>query len=80
MKMEKSKLSVFLYPIQSIGKNALMAYFMAGFLLMPLFNISGLGDIFGQSTLFLLFRALIVTIVLGAIVQYCTKRGLFWKI
>jgi len=53
---------------------------MAGFLLMPLFNISGLGDIFGQSTLFLLFRALIVTIILGAIVQYCTKRGLFWKI
>jgi predicted acyltransferase len=80
MKMEKSKLSVFFHPLQSIGKNALMAYFMAGFLLMPLFNISGLGDIFGQSTLFLLFRAFIVTIVLGAIVQYCTKRGLFWKI
>jgi hypothetical protein len=39
-----------------------------------------LGDIFGQSTLFLLFRAFIVTILLGAIVHFCTKRGLFWKI
>jgi hypothetical protein len=38
-----------------------------------------LGDIFGQSSLFLLFRAFIVTILLGTIVQYCTKRGLFWK-
>ena len=53
---------------------------MAGFLLMPLFNISGLGDIFGQSTLILLFRAFIITIILGAIIHYCTKRGLFWKI
>jgi hypothetical protein len=80
MKMETSKLSFFLYPIQSIGKNALMAYFMAGFLLMPLFNISGLLAIFGQSTLFLLFRAFIVTIILGTIVHYFTKKGLFWKI
>jgi hypothetical protein len=80
MKMERSKLSFFLYPIQSIGKNALMAYFMAGFLLMPLFNISGLLAIFGQSTLFLLFRAFIVTIILGTIVHYFTKKGLFWKI
>jgi len=80
MKMETSKLSFFLLPIQSIGKNALMAYFMAGFLLMPLFNVSGLGDIIGQSTLVLLFRSFIVTMVLGAIVHYCTKRGLFWKI
>ena len=80
MKMETSKLSVFLFPIQSIGKNALMAYFMAGFLLMPLFNVSGLGDIIGQSTLVLLFRAFIVTILLGVIVHFCTKRGLFWKI
>ena len=80
MKMETSKISFFLLPIQSIGKNALMAYFMAGFLLMPLFNVSGLGDIFGQSTLILLFRAFIITIILGAIIHYCTKRGLFWKI
>ena len=80
MKIETSKLSFYLLPIQSIGKNALMAYFMAGFLLMPLFNVSGLGDIIGQATLVLLFRAFIVTIVLGAIVHYCTKRGLFWKI
>ena len=80
MKIETSKLSFYLLPIQSIGKNALMAYFMAGFLLMPLFNVSGLGDIIGQSTLVLLFRAFIVTIILGAIVHYCTKRGLFWKI
>lgn len=80
MKMETSKLSFFLYPIQSIGKNALMAYFMAGFLLMPLFNISGLADFIGQSALVLLFRAFFVTLILGAIVHYCTGRGLFWKI
>jgi predicted acyltransferase len=80
MKMETSKLSIFLFPIQSIGKNALMAYFMAGFLLIPLFNISGLGIIFGHSTQFLLFRAIMVTMILGAIVHFCTKRGLFWKI
>jgi preprotein translocase subunit SecG len=80
MKIETSKLSFFLHPIQSIGKNALMAYFMAGFLLMPLFDVSGLGDIIGQSTLVLLFRAFIITLILGAIVHYCTKRGLFWKI
>lgn len=80
MKMETSKLSFFLYPIQSIGKNALMAYFMAGFLLMPLFNISGLADFIGQSALVLLFRAFFVTLILGAIVHYCTRRGLFWKI
>lgn len=80
IKMETSKLSVFLFPIQSIGKNALMAYFMAGFLLIPLFNISGLGIIFGHSTQFLLFRAIMVTMILGAIVHFCTKRGLFWKI
>jgi len=78
--MNTSKLDLYFSPIKSLGKNALMAYFIAGFLIIPFFNLSGMSDIFGQATLFLVIKAVLVTFLSGAIVHYLTKKGFFWKI
>lgn len=80
MNINNSKLDLYFSPIKSLGKNALMAYFIAGFLIIPLFNFSGISIIFGQATLFLVIKAVLVSFLSGALVHYLTKKGLFWKI
>lgn len=80
MYMNTSKLEVYMSPIKTLGKNALMAYFIAGFLIIPLFNLSGFTVFFGQETLFLILKAVLVTFLSGALVYFLTKKGFFWKI
>lgn len=74
------KQALFLSPVKSLGKNALMAYFIAGFLIMPLLNLSGLTAILGSSTYLLVLKALLVTGLSAAFVHFLTLKGLFWKL
>lgn len=80
MYMNTSKLEIYMRPIKTIGKNALMAYFIAGFLIIPLFNLSGFTVFFGHETLFLIIKALLVTFLSGVVVHFLTNKGFFWKI
>jgi hypothetical protein len=80
LNMESSKLYVFFKPIQRLGQNALMAYFMAGFLIMPLFNLTGINEIIQPITYLVFLRAVFVTMLVIAFVSYFTKKGVFWKI
>lgn len=80
LNMKLSKLYVFFEPIQRLGQNALMAYFMAGFLIIPLFNLTGLSEIIQPFTFLILLRAVFVTLIVITLVSYFTKRGVFWKI
>lgn len=78
--VSEGKLSLLFSPVKSLGKNALMAYFIAGFFIVPLFNLSGFSAVLGLTPHFLVLKAILVTFLSGALVHYLTKKGFFWKI
>ncbi len=80
MYMNTSKLDHYVNPVKSLGKNALMAYFISGFFIVPLFNLSGFSAVLGLSPHLLVLKAFLVTFLSGAMVHYLTKKGFFWKI
>ena len=67
-------------PLATVGQNALMAYLMAGFLLAPLFAISGLSVLFAGSIAMQVVKALLLTAIAGGIAALCAKRNFFWKL
>lgn len=78
--VEHDKIKSIFNPILYLGQNALMAYFMAGFLIIPLLNIFGLSQILGTAPIVLIIKAVLVTGFLLFLVNYLTRKGVFWKI
>lgn len=67
-------------PIARVGQNALMAYLIAGFFLVPLLLVSGIGAWFGTSVPMLVFKAVLITAMAGGITAYLTKKHIYWKL
>jgi predicted acyltransferase len=78
-------ISKVLKPIELVGQNALMAYLMAGFLIVPLMNLTHFSDLFIAPTpdkvaLFGVVKAALITASVVGLTAFLSKRKIFWKI
>jgi predicted acyltransferase len=72
-------------PIELVGQNALMAYLMAGFLIVPLMNLTHLSDLFIAPTadkvaLFSIVKAVFITASVVGLTAFLSNKKVFWKI
>ena len=70
-------------PIRLLGQNALMAYAMAGFLIVPLMGLTHLSDVFiskEQVALFGTLKAVFITVSMVILTAFFSKKKIFWKI
>jgi predicted acyltransferase len=78
-------ISKVLKPIELVGQNALMAYLMAGFLIVPLMNLTHFSDLFIASSpdkvaLFGVIKAVLITASVVGLTAFLSSRKVFWKI
>ena len=67
-------------PVALTGQNALMAYLMAGFLIVPILSLTGVAGLFaGSTTLGVLKGALITALVTWISAGFAGKK-VFWKL
>lgn len=74
-----------LKPVELVGQNALMAYLMAGFLIVPLMHLSHFSDLFIAPTpdkiaAFGLAKAVFITASVIGFTAFMSKKEVFWKI
>jgi predicted acyltransferase len=74
-----------LKPIERVGQNALMAYLMAGFLIVPLMNLSHFSELFIAPTpdkvaVFGVIKAVLITASVVGLTAFLSSRKIFWKI
>ena len=74
-----------LKPIEYLGQNALMAYLMAGFLIVPIMNLSHLSDLFvapspDKIAVFGVAKAVFITASVVGLTAFLSKKQVFWKI
>jgi predicted acyltransferase len=72
-------------PIEYLGQNALMAYLMAGFLIVPIMNLTHLSDLFiapspDKIAVFGLAKAVVITSAVMGLTAFLSKKEVFWKI
>jgi predicted acyltransferase len=72
-------------PIELVGQNALMAYLMAGFLIVPLMNLTHFSDLFIAPTadkvaLFGVVKAVFITASVVGLTAFLSSKKVFWKI
>ena len=70
--------------ISLTGQNSLMAYAMAGFLVIPIMDITRMGDLFSWGnplkSVSGVVEGLFITSAVGCLTAYFSKRKIFWKI
>jgi predicted acyltransferase len=74
-----------LKPFELVGQNALMAYLMAGFLIVPLMNLTHFSDLFIAPTpdkvaVWGLTKAVFITASVVGLTAFLSKKQVFWKI
>lgn len=74
-----------LKPIEYLGQNALMAYLMAGFLIVPIMNLTHLSDLFiapspDKIAIFGIAKAVVITSAVLGLTAFLSKKQVFWKI
>ena len=75
----------FLKPIEYLGQNALMAYLMAGFLIVPIMTLTHLSDLFiapspDKIAVFGVAKAIFITASVVGLTAFLSKKQVFWKI
>jgi predicted acyltransferase len=78
-------ISRLLKPIELVGQNALMAYLMAGFLIVPLMGLTHFSDLFIAPTpdkvaVFGVLKAVFITGSVVALTSFFSYKKVFWKI
>jgi hypothetical protein len=74
-----------LKPVELVGQNALMAYLMAGFLIVPIMNLTRFSDVFipysiEQVAVVGTVKAIFITASVIGLTAFLTSRKIFWKI
>lgn len=69
-----------LQPLALLGNNALLAYLMAGFVLSPLVEISGIGALMSNSIAGRLLKAMLITVLMAGISAKLAAKKVNWKI
>lgn len=74
-----------LKPIEYLGQNALMAYLMAGFLIVPIMNLTHLSDFFiapspDKIAVFGIAKAVVITASVIGLTVFLSRKQIFWKI
>ena len=74
-----------LKPIEYLGQNALMAYLMAGFLIVPIMTLTHLSDLFiapspDKIAVFGVAKAIFITASVVGLTAFLSKKQVFWKI
>jgi predicted acyltransferase len=77
--------SKLLKPVELVGQNALMAYLMAGFLIVPIMNLSYFSTLFiapspDQIAVFGVAKAVFITASVVGLTAFMSKKNIFWKI
>lgn len=78
--MGKNALKKIWTPVALVGQNALMAYLIAGFLIVPLFAITALDALFSGSTALQVVRAVCITLLSAGISGFLANMKVFWKL
>jgi predicted acyltransferase len=72
-------------PFELVGQNALMAYLMAGFLIVPIMNLTHFSDLFiapspDKIAAYGLAKAVLITASVVGLTAFLSKKQVFWKI
>ncbi len=78
--MGKTALRKVWAPIALIGQNALMAYLIAGFLIVPVFALTPLDALFSGSVALQMIRAITITLLSGGVSGFLASKQVFWKL
>ena len=73
-------LSKIVEPIRLTGQNPLMAYAMAGFLIVPLMTITHFNTLFNDSAPLGVVKAVFITGSMVALTAFFSKKKIFWKL
>lgn len=77
---EHANWSRWVAPVQQLGQQALMAYFLSGFFIVPLWNLTGLSGLFAHATPWLLLKAILITGLVVVLARLLTSRSISWKV
>ncbi len=72
--------SVILQIIALLGQNALLAYLLAGFVISPLFHLSGIASLMGAGIGGGLLKAILITGLMTWISAKLAAKKVFWKV